>query len=435
MLFKDVSMLDENMQLCGHMYVGTEKDTVTYVGNSMPENPEVFGEVYSKPNRLLLPGFFNAHSHLPMTLMRGYGENLSLMDWLTGRIFPFEAKLLPEDIYLSCLLNIAEMLRFGIVSSTDMYFSGDAMGRAFAESGVKANFSVSCVCSDNSSYFDLPVYKEALKIQKDFNGYDNGRIKTEFSLHAEYTSTERVTREIAKAAAENGSSIHVHVAETQNEVLECKARHNGKSPVRYFADCGVLDIHATAAHCIHITDEDIAILKEKNVNVATCPKSNLKLSSGICPASKLIAAGVNTAIGTDSVASNNNLNMLEEIKFFTLLQKVLTKNPSDITPSEAIYAATRAGAIAQGRKNDSGLIKTGYKADITVFDTDKIYMKPVHNILNNLIYSACGTDVCMTMVNGRVLYNEGEYRTLDIEKLEYMSEKSRLRILSQLSAK
>ena len=431
MLFKGVSIIDENFCLREHMYLGVKNGVITHIGTEAPDNPEGFGETYSGPDMLLIPGFYNAHSHLPMTLMRGYGENLSLMQWLTTRIFPFENLLTPDDIYFSCLLNIAEMLRFGIVSSTDMYFSGNALGRAFADSGAKANFSVACTSSDEASYYDLPVYKEALKLKEEFNGLDNGRLKTEFSLHAEYTSSERVTVEIAKEAAKNNSSMHVHISETKAEVDECKGRRGGRTPVEYFADCGLFEVPVTAAHCVHITDRDIEISKEKGVNVATCPKSNLKLSSGICPASKLLKAGVNVALGTDSVASNNNLNMLEEMKFFALLQKEHTKDPSVITPGEALFAATRAGALAQGRSG-CGLLKTGFQADITVIDTGNIYMKPAHNLLNNLLYSACGTDVCMTIADGRILYNNGEYPTLDIEKIGYMAEKSRRRILSAL---
>jgi len=431
MLFKDITIIDENFEVKEHMYVGIKNDSIVYVKDVEPT--EDFGEVYNGKNRLLIPAFYNSHSHLPMFLMRGYGENLPLMTWLQGKIFPFEAHLTKEDMYYGGLMGVAEMLRFGIASTTDMYLNNDVSARFMIDSGIKGNFSQCVTWMDKTSYYDLPVYKETLEAIKNYNNYDNGRIKAQFSLHAEYTNTEKIAKEIAEVTANNGLSMHVHVSETQGEVDICRKRHQRRSPVRFLSDCGIFDVPAIAAHCNHIDDEDIEILKEHNVTVATCPKSNAKLSSGICPVASLLEAGVNVAIGTDSVASNNNLNMIEEMRFFSLLQKVQTLDPTVITPAQTLYAATRAGALAQGRE-DCGLIKEGFKADITVLDTDNVYMKPVHNMLNNLIYSASGNDVVLTMVDGKVLYKDGEYTTLDIEKINYEVEKARLRILGEIDA-
>lgn len=428
MIFKDITLIDENFSAKEHYYVGIKGDKIDYVGDKMPNID--YGEVYDGKNKLLLPAFYNLHSHLPMYLMRGYGENLPLMDWLNNKIFPFEAGLTDEDMYNGCLMGIAEMLRFGIGATSEMYLSQRPLCRAFIDSGAKGNISRCVSCFDpEMSYYDMPQYKEVTECIKEFNNADSGRIKAEFSLHSEYTTTERVVREMAKTVKEFGSSIHIHLSETAGEVADCRARHNGMSPVKYFAECGVFDSPTVAAHCVCVDDEDIEILREKKVSVASNPKSNLKLSSGIAPVSKLMKAGVNVGIGTDSVASNNNLNMIEEMRFFNLLQKGVNLDPTLITPSETLYAATRAGALAQGR-NDCGLIKEGFKADITVFDIDNVYMKPAYDILNNLVYSAQGTDVCLTMVDGKVLYKDGEYNTLDIEKIEYECEKSRNRILS-----
>ena len=433
MLFADVSLLDENLTIQEHMYLGTEGERITYISNTPPEEITAYGKIYvDGQDKLFLPGFFNAHSHAAMHLLRGYGENLSLDDWLNTRIFPFEDHLLAEDIYWATMMGAAEMLRFGIVGTTDMYMQGAAMGKAFSDSGIKANFSVGTVCFDDREFKQMPQYQETLGMLKEFHSFDNDRLKVEFSLHAEYTTTSKTAVGMADAAQKNNTAIHVHVSETADEVEGCRQRHQGKSPVQYLADCGLLDMPVSAAHCVHIDDEDIAILKAKEVSVCTCPKNNMKLASGFCPVDKLLASGVNLAIGTDSVASNNNLNMIEEIKTFALIHKGISGDPTLITPKEAIYAATRAGAIAQGR-GDCGLLKEGYKADIIAIDLDRIYMQPRHDFLNNLVYASCGSDVVMTMVDGKVLYQDGNYPHLDIEKIVRHTGNSTKRILQQLA--
>lgn len=428
MLFKDIAIIDENFDVKEHMYVGVKDAHIKYIGDKMPE--ENFGEEYDGKERLLMPAFYNLHSHIPMSLMRGYGENLPLMTWLQGKIFPFEAHLTEDDMYWGAMLGVAEMLRYGIGSTSDMYLGEMPVCRAVAETGVKANVSRSVSWFDNTDYFDLPFYNETLKAIKEYEGHDD-RIHVEFALHSEYTTTEKVAKGMAKAAAENNTTIHVHVSESQGEVDMCRQRHQRRSPVRYLADCGVFDVPTTAAHCVHVDDEDIEILKEHNVTVASNPKSNLKLASGVCPASTLMKAGINVTIATDSVASNNNLNMLEEMRFFNLLQKGFNYDPTLITPKETLYAATRAGAIGQ-RREDAGLIKEGMRADITVMKTDQPYLKPTHDYLNNLIYSASGNDVVLTMVDGKVLYKDGLYTTMDIEKVIYECEKAKARILKEI---
>lgn len=430
MLFKDITIVDDQFEIKEHMNVGVKNDRITFISKELPK--EDFGEVYEGQGKLLLPAFYNAHSHLPMFLMRGYGENLPLMQWLQGRIFPFENQLTEDDMYYGCLMGVAEMLRFGIAGTTEMYLNHDAEGRAFMESGVKANFSRSTSWFDNVSYFDLPYYPDALDAIKKYNGANNGKIKVEFALHSEYTTTERVAIGMAKAAVDNNLTMHVHVSETQGEVDLCRKRHEGRSPVRYLADCGLFDVPTVAAHCVWVDDEDIKILKDHNVTVASCPKSNAKLASGICDVAKLLDAGINVAIGTDSVTSNNNLNMIEEMRFFNLLQKAKSYDPTLITPQQTLYAATRAGALAQQRE-DCGFIKEGFKADLTVMDIDTVYMKPVHDLLNNLIYSSSGNDIVLTMVDGEVLYKDGQFMTIDIEKVNYECEKARVRILGELA--
>ena len=433
MLFQDIVMVDEDFQIRQHMYLGVKDGRIAYLSDTPPD-AGAFGPVYAHgAGKLFIPGFFNSHSHAPMYLLRGYGENLRLNDWLNQRIFPFEDQLTPEDIYWSCLLGAGEMLRFGIVSTSDMYMRGEALSRGFADSGIKSNLSLGCTCFDQRSYRELPAYQDTLDTLAAWHGYDNGRLLVDFSLHGEYTSSEKVARGVAEAAWENGRGIHVHVAETKEETQGCYERH-GMSPVAYLAACGLFDGPAIAAHSIYIDQADIAIYKEKGVTVATCPKSNLKLASGVCPAAQLLAAGVNVALGTDSVASNNNLNMLEEMKTFALLHKGVSGDPTLITPAQALYAATKAGAVAQGR-TDCGALKLGNRADIVAVDMQGLYWRPAHNLLHNLLYAAVGSDVYMTMVDGKIRYENGEFMDFDWERAVYETEQARLRILAALAAK
>ncbi|MBQ0040554.1 MAG: amidohydrolase [Clostridiales bacterium] len=430
MLFKDITILDENFEVREHMYVGVKDAFIKYVGDKMPE--EDFGEVYDGKNRFLMPSMYNMHSHNPMVLMRGYGENVPLQEWLNELIFPFEGHLTEDDMYWGALMGVAESVRYGIGSSTDMYLNENALGRAYSESGFKANFSNCVMCFDDSDYKDLPIYKSTLDAIKNWDGYDDGRIHAEFSLHAEYTSNEKIARQLAEVCIANNSSMHVHVSETAGEVQECKERHDGKSPVKYLADCGIFDRPTVAAHCVHVDDDDIEILREKNVTVASCPKSNLKLASGIAPVYKLMQGGVNVTIGTDSVASNNCLNMIEEIRDFNLLQKGSTGIATAIDPRETIFAATRGGAVGQQRM-DCGIIKEGFRADIAVLDTDTVYNFPQYNLLNNLVYSFSGNDVVLTMIDGRVMYRDGMFPTLDLERIKFECSKSIKRILGELN--
>ena len=225
--------------------------------------------------------------------------------------------------------------------------------------------------------------------------------------------------------------MHIHVSETRSEHEGCKERHGGLTPVQYFNKMGSWDTPAIAAHCIYIEGEDYDILKEKGVTVASNPNSNLKLSSGVCNVPELLRRGIRVAIGTDSVASNNSLNFFEEMKAFALTSKMMFNDPTVVTPKETLYAATRAGALAQGR-TDCGLLKEGFKADLIVVDTHKPNMVPVHDMRNNLVYSADGGDILMTMVDGKVIYENGEYKTIDIDKVIFEAQNCTDEILKKL---
>ena len=429
MLFKEITILNQNFEIEHDMYVGTKDDRIIYIGKDTPM--EDFGEIYSGKNRLLIPGFYNAHAHSPMALMRGYGENLALMDWLNTRIFPFEDRLNSNAVYWGTLLCMAESLRYGIISSSDMYYFIPDMVKAVADSGAKANISRAVANPMGMDITKLPSMTEARDAITQFNGIENGRIIIDASIHAEYTSNEETVRCVADLAKEMDVRMHVHLSETKSEHEECKARHGGMSPAQYFNQCGIFDVPAIAAHCVWCEAEDFNILKEKGVTVASNPVSNLKLASGICNVTEMLKREIPVALGTDSVASNNNLSFFEEMKTFVILAKVREQNPTVITPKQALEAATINGALAQGRY-DCGTIKEGNKADLLVLRTDTANMHPVHNMLNNIVYSATDGDIVMTMADGKVLYKDGEYTTIDIEKTIFETEAATAAILKQL---
>lgn len=414
MLLKNIAIINEDFLLEENCNVGIKNGKIDYIGKEMPK--ESYGEVYEGNNRLAIPAFTNAHAHTPMTLLRGYGENMGLQDWLFQKIFPFEAHLTEEAVYYGTLLGIGEMFRGGTVAATDMYMKGITIIKAFGESGGKVNLSNGTTCFDESSYFDTKDYREFDSLFHDFHMAENGRIRIDASIHGEYTSSPKVVREVAEYAKKCGVRVHLHLSETETEHEECKQRHNGQTPTQYFNDLGLFDVPATAAHCVWVEDDDMDILAEKKVVVGHCPVSNLKLASGVANVPKLLEKGVSVALGTDGVSSNNNLSMIEEMKVFALIHKGMQKNPTVITPKEVFFAATQGGAKSQGRE-DCGVIKTGNCADIAILRTDVPHMLPKEHLLNHLIYSAGNQDVVATICDGTLVYKDGEWLTIDMEKV------------------
>lgn len=432
MLFEGIAIVDENFDYQEDMYVGISGNLITYISKEAPSDAlrEHYYQTYDGKGKVLMPGFVNAHGHSPMSLMRGYGENLPLQRWLNELVFPFEDQLDGEAVYNGTLLSMAESIRYGITSTSDMYFWVDDMVRAITTSGAKANIA-RAVTHFGGDVYQLPSFIEQRDSILMYHGFDEGRILIDASVHAEYTNSDESVKAVVEQCREHDLIMHIHLSETENEVNECIERRGGKTPVEYFDSLGLFDGPVLAAHSVWLTDNDYQILKSKNVTVASNPISNLKLVSGICDVKKLMDNGIRVAIGTDSSTSNNSLDFFEEIKTFALLAKLKSGDPAFMTPKQALYAATRAGALAQGRKT-SGLIKEGYRADLIVVDTDVPNMQPSHNMLNNLVYSACGKDVCLTMVDGRVLYQDGEYKTIDIEKVMYDTNAAKDRILAKL---
>ena len=413
-LFKNVN-LPEYYGYDRSVNILVKDKIIAYIGKYTPTDK--IDRVIEGNGNLVIPAFYNTHCHSAMTLFRGYGDDLPLQRWLEERIFPAEEKLTSESVYYGSMVAIAEMIRNGTVSFSDMYFFLDDTARAVEESGVKANLSRSIVSFDPDIDCENDSrIKEAIDVFDRLNGKADGRIKIDMSLHAEYTNVEKCCHYLGEIAKERGTGMQVHVSETAKEHDECIARH-GVTPTKFFLETGVLDVPVTAAHSVWVDDEDIAIMAEKGVSVAHNPVSNLKLGSGIMPYKKMKDAGVNITLGTDGAASNNRLSVLREMQFAALIHKGNDLDPSVTLAADMIKIATRNGAKAQGRL-DCGDVAMGKRADLLLVDMSHFNNIPTYNFESTVCYSMTEENIKMTMCDGNILYEDGAYTTIDEEKLK-----------------
>lgn len=414
-ILKNVTLLPEYGFGSKWLYVVVEDRKITEITEKMPDSAGC--DVVECQGNLLIPAFYNAHCHAAMTLFRGYGEDLPLSRWLEERIFPAEERLTYQSVLVATKLAIAEMLRNGIASFSDMYMFEDAVADAVLETGIKANLSRSFVSFDPTADIRRDArFEEFLSLAKNYHHADGDRILVDMSLHAEYTNTPLTCKTVAEYAGAEGFGMQIHLSETEKEHLECMGRH-GKTPSQFFSDLGVFDVPTTAAHCVWVSDADIEILANKRVSVAHNPVSNLKLGSGVMPFDKIRAAGVNVALGTDGVASNNRLDILREMQTAAILHKGITRDPAITRASEMLPLATRNGALAQGRL-DAGRVEVGMRADLVLIDRHSIHNMPTYDDYAMLAYSADRSDVLLTMVDGHILYRNGEYTLIDEEELK-----------------
>ena len=435
MIFANIKLLDENFKVLENMFLQTREDKIAYIGTTMPEKTSADEEVYDGKGKFLMNGFYNTHCHVPMTILRGYGEGLSLQDWLFTKIFPFEAKLTPEDVYWTTKLGAMELISSGCASISDMYFHIESEAKALDESGIKANICNGVTSFDpNEDLAGNRGWNETWSLLDSVkNGKFSSRIKVDMGLHAEYTNNERVAKLIAEGAKNAGLGIHAHLSETAKEQAECAERHNGQTPAQFMKAAGVMDCPAQFAHCVYVTEEDEEILKKAGSFLIHNPSSNLKLGSGIAPVKRWLEKDLKVCIGTDGASSNNNLDMMEEIHIAALLCRGATKDANAVSAADIVKMATVNGALAQGRK-DCGAVKIGNKADIIVFDLMKPNLQPDFDTLANVVFSAQSSDIVMNMIDGRVVYRDGNFAFINKEEV-YNEVNERLsRILKELAA-
>ena len=358
------------------------------------------------------PGFVNAHTHASMTLLRSYADDLALMDWLNNHIWPIEAKMKREDIYWGAALAAVEMIKSGTTAFADMY--GPCMeevAKLVIGSGMRGVLSQGLI-----GIFDGEKRLASnIELFKNWNGKADGRVTIMFGPHAIYTCPPEYLKKIAEEAARLGAEIHMHMNETLDEINGCMKDY-GKRPFEVVAETGLLDLGMLAAHCVHLSDAEIDIMVDKKVRVAHNPGSNMKISSGIAPVAKLLERGVTVGVGTDGASSNNNLDMLEEIRLATFLSKVATMDPLSIPASSALKMGTINSAKAIGLK-EVGEIKEGFKADIVLWDMSGAEWQPNYNPASLLAYSANASSADTVIVDGKILMEHRELKTLDEEKI------------------
>lgn len=391
--------------------VWVENDKISFVGKPSDEMLKVttFEREIDLDGNLLMPSFKNAHTHSAMTFLRSFADDMPLQDWLFKQVFPMEAKLKGEDIYWLSKLAVLEYLTSGITASFDMYFEPDDYVKANIESGFRTVLCGS-ISGDASNITRLEDFYNR------FNGI-NPLISYQLGFHAEYTAEYELMQAVGELAKKYKAPVSVHNSETEKEVLECIEKY-GKTPTQLFDSLGIYNYGGAGFHCVHFSDEDMEIFKERNVYAVTCPSSNAKLASGIAPLCKMADKGVNLAIGTDGPASNNCLDMFREMFLMTALQKIREKDASAFSADKVLYAATSGSAKAMGLY-DCTDIDVDKQADLIALDLNQPNMQPINNIGKNLVYSGSKQNVKMTMCAGKILYENGLFNVSEDPKRIY----------------
>ena len=409
LLLKNIELLDTPNGEAN--VIAVEDGKISYIGKDLPDSFAA-DEVIDGKGMLATAGMVNTHGHVSMTLLRSYADDMALMDWLENKIWPIEAKMNAKDIYWGAMLGIAEMLKSGTTCFADMYCFMDDVARAVAETGIRANLSRGLIGLAPDKDDKLA---ENTQLVKDWQGYDNGRIRITYGPHAPYTCPVEYLQKVIEAAQANNAEIQMHLCETKGEVENCIKEH-GVTPIKLMDQLGMFEQGTIAAHCVYLTEDDMDIIAAKNVRVAHNPQSNLKLASGIAPVARMLEKGICVGLGSDGASSNNNLDMLEECRAAAMLHKTTTLNPLVVPAAQAWDMATVNGAKVLGF-DELGKLSVGQQADIVLWNMHKPYWYPRHNKLSLLVYAANSSDADTVIVNGKVVLQNGSMTLFDEEKI------------------
>lgn len=394
-----------------------EKDLIKDIGPT----EEILKKYKNKIKKIIqidrgvaMPGLINTHSHLAMSLLRGYADDLPLEKWWFEKIYPIESKFTRKDIYFGSLLGGIEMVKSGTTTFIDFYYFIDETAKTTEQLGLRANLGIAVLDVKTFAFKNAgQILAETEKIIKKYQ--KNPLIQISLAPHMFQTLSLASYIKCHKLAQKYGILLQTHLAETKAEINFCLEKY-GKRPTRLLAENKILSEKTLVAHCCHLDNEDIKLLSSNSANISHCPISNQKLSSGAMPLSKLLKAGINISLGTDGASSNNNLDMFEEMKFAALKHKLIEKNPVIADAQIILDMATINGAKAIGKKNELGSLEIGKKADIIILDFNQPHLLPLHNVISNLVYSANGADVQTVIVNGKIIMENREIKTINEQK-------------------
>ncbi len=417
-LFTNVTalLMDEGFTTLRNGFVAVDGTDISYVGTERPAGD--FDQTIDCTGKVMMPGFVNCHTHIPMTLMRGYGGGHDLQSWLSDFIFPAEDKWDDRSLAAATGLGLAEMIASGVTCIADMYMRTGIIAQQILNAGISANLSVGAVYFGDPADFSPDKCSDCTNhhtLFQQWHSAGNGQIVADASIHAEYTSCAPVWEWVAGFAKEHHLGMHVHISETEKEHTQCLDKY-GLTPIQLLDRYGVWDTRAIAAHCLYTTPEDWAIMAQRGVSCVHNPYSNLKLGSGIAPIPAMAKAGVNIALGTDGVSSHNSIDMFADMKLAAVLHNGVSRDPMAMTARQALEMATVNGARALGR--NTGRIAAGCTADLVLVDFDAPNLIPCHDEAENLVFSAHGSNVWMNMARGKVIYQNGTFLTLDLEKIK-----------------
>lgn len=373
-------------------------------------NPAGYDTVIDAHDQLLMPGLVNAHTHLSMVLFRGYADDMALQPWLEEMIWPAEAKLTAGQVYWGALWGCIELIRGGVTAFCDMYMFMDDVAKAVEQTGLRALLTYGMIAFEPGKKVDQELDK-SLEFASKWHGKADGRIRVAMAPHAQYTCCDELWERTLQVCEAHGYWLNTHISETRREVDVC-IKQSGKSPVAYLDDLGVFAVPTLAAHCVHVDEADIGILAEQNVRISHNPGSNLKLGSGIAPLPEMLEAGLTVALGTDGTASNNNLNMFEEMQLSALLHKGSREDPLAVPAATALELVTKNGYLALGFEA-GGALQEGALADLVLLDLNQVHLQPLYQPLSALVYAAQAADVRTTIVHGQILMKDRELLTVD----------------------
>lgn len=399
--------------------IGISGNKISYIGSQ-----KIIGKkMISGAGLIAVPGMVNAHTHAAMTLLRSYADDMVLMDWLENKIWPIEALMTKDDIYWGTMLAVVEMIKSGTTTFADMYADMEKVAEVVEETGMRASLSRGLIGVVPDAATKL---QENVQLFKDWNGKADGRIQVMMGPHAPYTCPPDYLKKVIAAAKELGAEIHMHLSETKNEVDDCLKEY-GLTPIALMNKLGMFEVGTLAAHCVHVTTEDIKIMAQKHVRVVHNPQSNLKLASGIAPVPAMLQNKITVALGTDGVSSNNNLDMLEEARLCAFIHKNTTGDPTVMPAATALEMATKNGASAVGFKN-VGELKVGQKADIVLYDMNKPYWYPRYDRTSLLVYAANAGDADTVLIDGKIILEKGMFINIDVDKVYAEANKRALRL-------